>query len=317
MAIEAIALDAPVAADQAEDDVAQVLGAVAADAQSHLEVLGGVWEPPPRPDEQGPAQDAAGTSVGDDRGEGDGDNGEGDDGGAHPGILVAGGLAGPAGAGARDEADNEDADNTGDGATDPDEVLTLLETTSPGLRADLETIDGDLARLLTSISVNQDLHARNLREALELDPLEAPGLPDDPFPAELDEQEAAPLIRMLDASGYVAEVRAARSSGDQRTALVEQAQRMREQAELLAVRTGVAATEQDPRAPAYELDLQDLAGQAEDLASSGVPAWMNLVAGAEGSDRDLIATQVLLNARGVYDGSEPPPTFPGLAGVGE
>lgn len=267
LTVELIAESAQAAARDAPEQVAPLLQAVADDARAHLDALGGVWQPPPRPDD---GSDEIAAQQPDD------------------------GADEAAGAGAAD-------------------VLGLLETASTDFPGHAGAVDEELATLLVSISVNQHLHARDLRSGLELEALEAPEAGADPFPETLG-QGAAPVVRILDARGYIAEVRAGRASGDEAAQLADQAGRLRAQAEELAARAGISGTAQDPREVAYELDLEDLPGQDQDLALALVPAWLDLLAAAEGDDRDLIAAQVLITARAVHGRDEPVPTFPGRAG---
>lgn len=271
IAVESLARYARSAAEQAAGETAESLDAVARDAEAHLTSLGGVWQPPPRPE-----AGETGTGAGD-QADRDGDHAEGED--AH--------TAAPA------------------------EVVEHLEDTAAALLSHIDEVDGQMATLLTSVAVNQVLHARQVRAALDLDPPEPPALPEDPFPAEFG-PEAAGLSRLLDASGYVAEVRAARAGGEERSRLSDHAARMRAQGAEVAVRAGLAATEDDPREPAYELDLDDLHGQAVRLAHARVPAWLHLVEPAAPEDRDLIAAQVLATAMSVYDVADPVPVLPGL-----
>lgn len=276
-AVTAIAGAARAAAQDAPEEVSAILQMVADDAEAHLDALGGVWEPPPRPE---PADESADRP--------DGDPGNADESSQSP-------------AGADPVAD---ADAAG--------ALAALETDAADLRGSAAGVDPELATLLVSISVNQHLHARDLRTALDLEPADAPEAPDDPFPAEFG-PEAATLCRALDASGYVAEVRAGRTSGEESSRLAQRAGDLRAQAELIATRGGFSGTAEDPREPAYALDLEDLSGQAGGLDRTLVPAWLDLLGPAESADRDLISTQVLLAALAVHGQGVPVPTFPGRA----
>ncbi|HLS25046.1 MAG TPA: hypothetical protein VK063_04155, partial [Beutenbergiaceae bacterium] len=253
VAVQTLTGPARSAAESASEEVATVLNAVAGDAEVHLEALGGVWQPPPRPEDD------------------DEDLGE----------------------------ETAAAASADAGSAEPADVVHLLEDTAAGFRSDLGQIDGELATLLTSIAANQVLHARQLRNALDMGPADPPTLPEDPFPAEFG-VEAAELSRLLDASGYVAEVRAARSSGEERDRLIDHAEQMRAQADLVARRGGFAATSEDPREPVYELQLEDLSAQTEDLARARVSAWLHLVGPVAPEDRDLVAAQVLSTALTVH-----------------
>ncbi|MGC0143845.1 hypothetical protein [Pseudactinotalea sp. Z1732] len=267
-AVSVILQSAELAIPDAPEQVGGVLQAVAADAQAHLEALGGVWEPPPRPEPEDP-EDAPP---------------------AQPEPITAAGAS---------------------------DVLAALEAAAPQLRGGAASVEPDLAVLLVSVSANQHVHARDLAGALGADPAPPPAEPADPadaYPAAFG-PEAAPLCRALDAAGYLAEVRAGRASGEEAARLAERAQELRAQAELVATRGGFSGTEEDPREIAYALAFEDLPAQAQALALTRVPAWLNLLESAEeGADRELIAIQVITAALAVHGRGEPVPTFPGRAG---
>ncbi len=238
------------------DAIEPILSAIAQDARSHLDSLGGVWEPPLRPD------------------------------------------------------DDEDTETPKVEPVDPPGFVTFLTSGSHTLVELAAEADAELATLLVSISANQIVHARDLADALEIEfeDLEAPS---DPFPAALG-PDATDLCRVLDASGYVAEIRAARADGDTSDALAQRAAQLRADAELVATRADLTGTENDPRLPAYELDLEDLTGQAQSLALARLPAWLVLLGPATQEDRAVISWQVRSNALALYGADSPVPTLPGV-----
>lgn len=251
-------VEATTAAADVTDEVAVILATVAADAEEQLAALGGVWEPPPRPE----------------------------------------------------EADGSSAEPSP--ATDPspgaDQVMSELEASAETARLAAPEVEGDLATLLVSVGTNHVLQAQALRTALDIGAPEPAGRPDDPYPQILG-AEAATLCRVLDAAGYVAELRAARSSGDERTNLQQRGEDLRAAADLIAVRADFAGTADDPREARYDVDPEDLAAEAAALELALVPAWLDLLAPAEGADRELIAWQVYTAAAAAY--SSDLPAFPG------
>lgn len=244
------------AAGATDGAVLEVLAAVDADAREHLEALGGLWEPPPRPDDPEPTQ---------------------------PPLIDP---------------------------LDPPGVAGLLERTAQRLTEDALTAEPEFATLLVSIATNYVVQAQALHAALGSDPAPLEEVPD-PVPAMLG-SDATALCRVLDAAGYVAEIRAARASGQQADTLAGQARSLRAQSELVAQRGAFSGTDDDPREPAYALELDDLAGQAEQLRRDLVPAWLAVLGQSEGADREIVIHQVQRISLEVYGGDVPVPTLPGL-----
>jgi len=227
-------------------------------AAAHLEALGGVWEPPPRPDDP--------------------------------------------------PAPETDTDSDRDAAIE--DVVAALEESAASARAGAAEVSADLAVLLVSIATNHTLHAQWLREDADLGAPDSEEPAPDPYPEAVG-PEASELVRVLDASGYVAELRAARTGDQDGAQLQERAEQMRALADLLAARGGFAGTQDDPRHAAYDVDLEDLAAEAEGLQAALVPAWLELVGPAGAADRQVIAARVLESASGAHGDAGSLPAFPG------
>lgn len=232
------------------------LSAVGEHAAAHLEALGGVWEPPPRPDD--------------------------------PPVA--------------------DTDVDRDAAIE--DVVAALEESAGSARAGAAEVSADLAVLLISIATNHTLHAQWLREVADLEAADTTEPAPDPHPATVG-PEASELVRVLDASGYVAELRAARTRNQDGEQWQERAEQMRALADLLATRGGFAGTQDDPRHAAYDVDLDDLAAEADALEGALVPAWLQLAGPADAADRQVIAARVLESASGAHNDAGSLPAFPG------
>ncbi|TDE88299.1 hypothetical protein EXU48_23735 [Occultella glacieicola] len=262
--------------DGAAGDLASDLAHIAADAATHLDDLGGVWTPPPRP-----------TATTDDQPEPSDE----------PGDEPTGGDPTPS-----DPATAED-------------VLAALESSSADARAADPAADADLATLLASISINRALWAAELRTDLGLptgaDGSADPAAADLGIPASLP-ASAAPVGRTLDALGYTQEIIAARAEGTARTGAAAAAITLREMAEDVAVATGVDGTDADPRAAAYAVDLEDLQATRTGLIAELLPGWLTAVPDADPAVR---APLIALATQAAFLGQDPDArvaTYPGL-----
>lgn len=165
---------------------------------------------------------------------------------------------------------------------DADRLLAVMTELAARARTDALAAEGDVATLLASISVSRSLLSQRLAEAVGVppEPLAAPEAP-----RSLDPDDAAELIRTLDALGHAEEVAAARGEGDARTQAAARARMWRSEAELAAQAAEVAGTDEDPREIAYDLDLADLPTTIANLRASLVPAWVAQIPGTAGDDR--------------------------------
>lgn len=92
--------------------------------------------------------------------------------------------------------------------------------------------------------------------------------------ARLVAQEAPELIGIYDAWGYTTEIRAARGPVESRDEIAAEARGLRGLAALLA--EGADGSLDDPRLPAYDVDVADLDGSAHGYAQSAAATWLTL-----------------------------------------
>src|SRR5699024_12301270 len=101
---------------------------------------------------------------------------------------------------------------------------------------------------------------------------------------------SAPLCRTLDGLGYVYEVQAARSDGDQRAQAVTRAETNRALAEQVAVHGDYDGTADHPRQASYAVG-EDLNETTTRWQSELLPAWLAVTGPDAPADRPLLLTQ--------------------------
>lgn len=237
-----------------DPEVAAELAAIAAASEEQLAALGGLWTPPPRPDDPSPTPTVQPT------------------------------------------------------ATPQDVLAALAEASTQVQEAVGESFwDAETATLLASIAVYRDGALARLADALGTS-APTPPEPSGDLPAELT-AASAPLCRTLDGLGYVYEVQAARSDGDQRAQAATRAETNRALAEQVAVHGDYDGTADDPRQASYAVG-EDLNETITRWQSELLPAWLALIGPAAPADRPLLLTQARAAAA-----LAPPPAemaFPGL-----
>lgn len=182
--------------------------------------------------------------------------------------------------------------------TVPSLVAELTAAAAEAQEAVGTVADGDLARLLASIGLGEELWAARLTVLVGAP---APAAPTadapDALPAGLAADALAPLVASEDALGAAWELDAARSSDGARDASAALAAAHRATAQAWARAAGLDGTPTDPRRAAYDLPavLTDpasapeartavLAGLEDRLAG----AWLDLVPQAEPGARDAL-----------------------------
>ncbi len=235
VAVERVALTAESAAEAAPEPN---LAALIEVSTTYVEDLGGVWLPPPREEDPSPTSPATVAT----------------DAGA-PEVLDV----------VLDSADTLLSVAAADDSPEPEALVSMwltLHTAAVVLSADLGADcpdpcgSGMLPPALTEAVASGDASAE-VEQLLRAVPAQSPD-----------------LIGIYDAAGYVQEVRAARSSGEEREAATERARELRRFADLLAGEA--AGTADDTRLSAYEIDLDDLQGSAERYAQAAAEHWLAL-----------------------------------------
>lgn len=213
----------------------------------------------------------------------------------------------------------------------PGRVLsTLTDAAARNATAADVCEDGELARLLASISASQRLAARELADATgEPRPSEArptvpgtdaeqeatPGAEPTTPPAGLASEDLNSLVLAEDSAGYAFEVRAARTDDDGvRTRLLDRARVHRERAEDWAVVAEVSETEKDPRRSAYELPdgglaPSDVVRQVENRLAAN---YASIVGLAEPGTRAAATVLLVDSAATLHAWGADVPPFPGL-----
>ncbi|QAY62275.1 DUF4439 domain-containing protein [Xylanimonas allomyrinae] len=205
------------------------------------------------------------------------------------------------------------------------------------------TSDGDLARLLASISAAQAVSATRLAGLVGVpgpapaspvvpEPASpaspspspspskpgavattAPGAQDSVPPAGLSAEDYRALVLGEDSARYALEVRAARAGGDERTRLLALSRVHGERAEAWAVLGGVSGTEQDPRRVAYAIPRSDDdATLVRSLQDGLATSYASLVGTTAASTRGVLV-DLLVDAALTLDAwGAAPVAFPGM-----
>ncbi|WP_199423810.1 DUF4439 domain-containing protein [Actinotalea solisilvae] len=278
------------AASGAEAGLAAAAGTVAAASTAHLDALGGLYVAFPDATAAPDASDASDATVDPDPA-------------ASPGPTAT----------------------TVPSPVTPDALVALLDSSAASARADAAAVeDGDLARLLASVTVARTQLADSVAALAALDPASRPALEPAPLaglPAGVDPADVADVVQSEDALGFAWEVVAARRVGDERSAAAARARSHREHAETWAVAAEVAATDSDPRRVAYALPptvldaAADPAATAAELAAlevSLVASYAGLVAQADAGERTPLVDAMLTAARSATALTGQTPAFPGL-----
>ena len=236
VALERVALTAQTAAGA---DPEPNLAALIEVSTTYAEDLGGVWLPPPREEDPSPTSPAAAPVA-------DADERE---------VLDV----------VLDSADTLLSVAAEDDSPEPEALISMwltMHTAAVVLSADLGADCPDpcgagmLPPALTEATASGDAPAE-VERLVEAVPAQSPD-----------------LIGIYDAAGYVNEVRAARSSGEDREGATQRARELRRFADLLAGEA--AGTSEDTRLSAYEIDLEDLQGSTERYAQAAAEHWLEL-----------------------------------------
>lgn len=217
-------------------------------------------------------------------------------------------------------------DGTDDSVAEPapsgvelETVVARLEETAASARADAAAVpDGNLARLLASISTARLLSSRQLVAlAGETSADLPPSGPWEAVPEGVDSGDAATVTTVEDQAGYAFEVIAAKLSGRAQTAARSRGALHRDRAQQWAVASGTVGTTSDPRRTSYALPpgLDDPAvavGLAQHTETAVAAAYADVVswtaAGARSAGVDALA-EVWITA--VAWGAAPV-AFPGM-----
>lgn len=205
-------------------------------------------------------------------------------------------------------------------ATAPtDAVVAQLVLAAASARADAASVpDGELARLLGSVSTARLLMARQLAGAAGV---EVPALPEVTAPAAVPvgptPSALSALVAGQDEAGYGDEVIAAQLSGAARTMALDRAAVHRDRAEQWARLAQIATPGLDPRRAAYALPtgLADPAvatALAQTLELSLAASYASLLAVAEPESRAGLADAVTEATAAAVAWGAPVPSFPGL-----
>lgn len=205
-------------------------------------------------------------------------------------------------------------------ATAPvDAVVAQLVLAGSSARADAASVpDGELARLLASVSTARLLMARELAGAAGV---EVPALPEvtapTAVPAGPTPSALSALVAGEDEAGYGDEVIAAQLSGAARTTALDRATMHRDRGEQWARLAEIATPGLDPRRAAYALPtgLADPAvatALAQTLELSLATSYASLLADADPDSRASLADAVTEATAAAIAWGAPVPTFPGL-----
>lgn len=201
-------------------------------------------------------------------------------------------------------------------ATPEDAVLALVSAAEHSTAA-IDTVkDGEVARLLASISTSETLSARRLATQIgstSADALAAAPLTVAEVPAGVGASDLSTIVTAEDSAGYALEVQAALVDGDQKSALVAAAATHRLLAEQWALASTVAATPQDPRRIAYVLPQGlDAAGLVQQLDGGLSQSYATLVGISSQGSRTTPAALLLQSATEAAAWGAAPVAFPGL-----
>ncbi|MGV8968142.1 MAG: DUF4439 domain-containing protein [Cellulomonas sp.] len=205
-------------------------------------------------------------------------------------------------------------------ATAPvDAVIAQLVLAAASARADAASVpDGELARLLASVSTARLLVARQLAGAAGLD---VPPLPEATAPTTVPAGPAPSALSALvageDEAGYGDEVIAAQLAGAARTTALDRAAVHRERAEQWARLAQIATPGLDPRRAAYALPtgLADPAVAttlAQTIELSLATSYASLLADADPASRAVLADALTEATAAAVSWGAPVPAFPGL-----
>lgn len=273
--------------DPAGDAVAAARAAVAAEAATHLTLLGGLYD-------AGPASAAAGPGQ-------------------------AEGSVAP-------DAPEEDRPETPAASPAPDPLtatpaalVTRLTEAAATARADTATVaDGALARLLGSIAVSRHLSAARLAAVAgaTAPPVPAAVLPD-AVPDGLGDADLGALVAAEDAAGYGYEVVAAKQAGDTRRLAGQRAAEHRARAQTWAELGGVDGTGLDPRRIAYAVppgleDPSAAAALAQSLETTLAAHYAALVAEVAPEARPAFVDAAAEATAHAVTWGAPLPALPGL-----
>lgn len=179
------------------------------------------------------------------------------------------------------------------------------------------TIDGPLARLMSSISASEILSAENLGSLIntELPETVVPELVEMPaeLPGGIPAADLTTVVEAEDAAGYVYEVQAAQSSNSVRSRSLARSEVHRDRSTEWARLLEIDATAQDPRRIAYDMpDAPDPAARGELLENNLADAYASLVGTARPSGRTELVDLLADSARTTVAWGGPLTAFPGM-----
>jgi hypothetical protein len=269
-------------ADTAADPVAAARAAVAAEASTHLDLLGGLYD--------------AGPGVKP---------------GASPGTSSGTSQDRPQTPAATPEPTPV--------AAAPDALLTALVEAAATARADTAAVtDGPLARLLGSIAVSRQLSAGRLGAAAGLAAPPSPTTSVPPtLPDGLTDADLSSLVVAEDAAGYGYEVIAAKHADDLRARAGDRARTHRARAQAWAELGEVDGTGLDPRRVAYTVpggldDPAAAASLAQSLETTLATHYAALLVDVAPQDRPALVDATAEATANALAWGAALPTLPGL-----